>query len=48
MKIKGIKTTPVAIPLDYKAEESLTVCRPACYTAVILELFTEEGLTGIA
>jgi|GEM_PF-142328 len=48
MKIKGIKTTPVAIPLDYKAEESLTVCRPACYTAVILELFTDEGLTGIA
>lgn len=44
MLITGLKATPVAIPMNYTE----TVFGELNYTGVLFELFTDEGLTGIA
>lgn len=48
MKITGLKATPVAVPMDFNESENITTKGPVCVTAVILEVFTDEGYTGIA
>lgn len=46
MKITGLKATPIAIPMLF--QENAMGKNANCYTGVILEVFTDEGLTGIA
>lgn len=46
MKITGLKATPAAIPMLF--DDSAMGKGANAYTAVILELFTDEGYTGIA
>ena len=46
MRITGLKATPIAIPMLF--EISAMGSGPNCYTAVMLELFTDEGYVGIA
>ncbi len=46
MKITGMKVTPVAIPMT--TGDSYMHVGPNVTTAVLLEVFTDEGITGIA
>lgn len=46
MKITGLKATPVAVPM--KSDDSYMHVGPNVTTAVLLEVFTDEGITGIA
>lgn len=47
MKITGLKATPVSIPM-IETDESYMRTGPNVTTAVMLEVFTDEGISGIA
>ena len=48
MKITGLKATPVAVPLNIDTADAYLRKGPAVLVEVILEVFTAEGITGIA
>lgn len=48
MRITGIKTTPVAVPLNINTTDAYLRKGPAVLIEAILEVFTDEGITGIA
>jgi len=48
MKVTRMKTTPVAIPMGGYSAVSKIRSGPALMQAVMLEVFTDEGITGIA
>ena len=48
MKITGMKATPVGVPLNINTEDAYLRKGPALLVEVLLEVFTDEGITGIA
>lgn len=47
MRITGIKATPVGVPLEEVKSKSRMRIGPRLMVAVIVEVFTDEGITGI-
>ena len=48
MKITGIRATPVAVPLRLNTADAYLRKGPAVLIEGVLEVFTDEGITGIA
>lgn len=48
MKITGMRATPVAVPMNIDTSDAYMRTGPAVMQAVALEVFTDEGITGIA
>ena len=44
MRITGIKTTPVAVPLNINTTDAYLRKGPAVLIEAILEVFTDEGI----
>ena len=48
MKITGMRATPVAVPMNINITDAYMRTGPAVMQAVALEIYTDEGITGIA